>query len=249
MRASRFFRTSPPGRIITLYLGLLAVAVGTVTFFLAIPHSRPVPRPRERRASSQPSAEEKYQSLRRQTAILIRDKNLVEAEANLAVMETLQPKDPDLSSHAGAIATQRKNYNKAKALYEAVLAERPADYVAAYNLAEIAFVTKNFPEAERRFQDLAKIRPHDETLLFRIFLCEFLQNHGEAAQEIGLKLSRTGRTPSWYYAHAALARQENKDYEADEFLAQARVLYPSEVAFYDATFKSLGLLEASQAAP
>lgn len=245
MRAARFFRTTSPGRLIAIYLGLLALAVLTVIFILNASDSQRDSQPRERSSPTQPTAAEKYESLRRQTAILIRDKKLVEAEANLAVMETLQPKNPDIHSHAGAIATQRKNYDEAKHLYEAVLAEKPGDYVAAYNLAEIAFVTKNFPEAERRFQDLTRSRPYDDNLLFRIFLCEFLQDDVKAAKAISLRLSRTGSAPAWYYANAALARQAKKDQEADEILAQARVLYPSESPFYDATFKSLGLLEPS----
>lgn len=177
--------------------------------------------------------------------MLIRDKKLVEAEANLAVMETLQPKGLDILSHAGAIATQRKDYDKARGLYEAVLREKPGDYVAAYNLAEIEFVTKNFSLAEQRFQDLARTQPHDETLLFRIFLCKLLQDQMEAANQISLKFSRTGKTPAWYYANSALARQAKKDREADDFLAQARILYPSEAKFYEATLISLGLLEPS----
>lgn|GEM_PF-1764643 len=49
------------------------------------------------------------------------------------------------------------------------------------------------------------------------------------------------------YANAALSRQAKKDEDPDEFLTQVQVLYPSEAEFYDATFKSLRLLECASA--
>lgn len=236
-------------QITALYLVLLGFAVLTVIYFLSGSPSSPGIAPNHQGSSSQPSSKEKFHSLLQQTTQLIHDHKLVEAEAKLADMQALQPNNLVILSHTAAIATQRKDYAKARELYQALLKESPNNYVANYNLAEIEFVTHHFPEAERRFQELVRTRPLDDNLLFQLFLCAHLQNHFREAEEIARQFSPTGLSPVWHYANALLYRQEKKTRQADELLVLAKVLYPDKAQFYDATCASLGLLEPASPSP
>ena len=243
MRVSRFHRATPLRRITAIYLALLASLVlivgfavfGTKTETKLLPPLT-VPEP--------PSTESKIRSLVQDTITQIMERRLDEAEKSLAALKALQPSHPAILSHAGAIELQRKNYEKAREYYQAVLEENPRSYVANFNLAEIDFVTRDYPEAERRLKILIQAKPTNDFLRFRLFLCALLQDDESRARHVLESIPQGGKSPTWHYATAALLIRENKDLQADELMAQARILYPKESAFYDKTLKKLEIIKS-----
>lgn len=240
MRVNRMHRTLPTRKLMAVYLGPLAA----LSIIIAIWAIVAQPKIKTTSVPSDPgTSEREFSRMLKETATLITQKRIAEAEKNLEKLRAINPDHPSLLTHSGAVELLKKNYPAAEKYYLKALEAKPDSYVARYNLAEIAFVTKNYADAEKRFAEMQKNDPNNETLAFRLFLCTLMQNHMEDARMYYSQLSRAGRTPAWYYATAALSFREKKDGDAYRTLDQARLLYADEAPFYDSTFKQLGFLK------
>ncbi len=237
-RFTGFHRRTPLKHLIALYLGPIAVLSMVLCATLLLTH-KPVP--------TQPlpalSPQKNFEKLLGQTGRLIADNHPDAAEKNLPALTAFAPDHPAVLTHSGAIHLLRKNYPAARAAYERALTLNPRSYIARYNLAEIDFVTKDYPAAQRRFAEMLQNKPDDETLLFRLALCTLMQNDTDAADRYIRRLSPTGRSPARQYALAARLFYEKNDAEARKVLAQARTLFNENTAFYDATFRQMGLIK------
>jgi tetratricopeptide (TPR) repeat protein len=243
MRVSRYHRTTPLWLITAIYLGILAASVLVVGFttFGNRDETKPLP---PSTVPQLPSKDSKIRSLVQDTVTQIMEYRLDEAEKSLASLKALEPNHPAILSHAGAIELRRKNYDKAREYYQAVFDENPSNYLANYNLAEIDFLTHDYPGAERRLKILIRARPTNEFLRFLLFLCALLQDDETRARHVLESISRGGKSPAWHYATAALLIRENQFRQANELMAQARILYPKNSVLYDKTLKTLGIIKS-----
>ncbi|MEI6338972.1 MAG: tetratricopeptide repeat protein [Verrucomicrobiota bacterium] len=239
LRLNKFHRRTSPRKLLALYLVPAAVLSIGVTTFLLINNSKA-------RTQTLPkpvlTEKEQFTKLLGRTARLLADNLPDEAQKNIEALTALAPENPTVLTHTGALLLLRKNYPAARLAYQRVLAIKPDSYIARYNLAEIEFILKNYPEAERRFLEVQRARPRDETILFRLYLCALMQNNPDADRHFQ-KLSPAGRTPAWQYATAARLIRENKNAEARKILDQAHILYSGKTAYYDTTFRQIGLIK------
>jgi len=230
-RIVRFHKHTPVPRLRRLYLG------GFATFFLLAfiliwignSRNRLVPDPQTALAM-----------LMQDTANLIGQKRLGKAEKNLAELKKLAPQHPTVLIFSGAIKSLRKDYAGARVDYTLALRASPNSFNAAFNLAEVDFVTGNYPVAAAQLENMLKSRPDDEILLFRLFVCELLQNRDDLASYYLGRLPQSGETPAWYYANAVRLFRINKKSEARALLNTAKSLYPDKTAFFDASNELLG---------
>ena len=230
-RVLRFHRHTPVPRLRRLYLG------GFAAFFLLAFILIWIGNSRTRRIQDPQAA---LATLMQDTANFIGQKQLGRAEKNLAELKKLAPQHPTVLIFSGAIKSLRKDYDGARADYTLALRVSPNSFNAAFNLAEVDFVTGNYPVAAAQFDHMLESRPEDEVLLFRLFLCELLQNHEDLANSYLARLPQSGGTPAWYYAHAAALFRINKKSEARALLKTAKILYPDKTAFFDASNELLG---------
>ncbi|MEI8310604.1 MAG: hypothetical protein WCH98_07605, partial [Verrucomicrobiota bacterium] len=226
-----FHRRTPVPRLRRLYLG------GFATFFLLAFVTLWIVSSRNRIAQDPQTA---LAILMQDTANHIAEKRLNRAEKNLAELKRLAPRHPTVLIFSGAIKSLRKDYDGARADYLLALKASPNSFNAAFNLAEVDFVTKSYPAAATKFHGMLTSRPDDEVLLFRLFLCELLQNHEGQAKFYLDRISISGQTPAWYYANAARLFRINKKSEARALLNTAKILYPEKTAFFDASNELLG---------
>jgi len=234
-----FHRRTAPSKLITLYLVPVAVLSLGLTTFLLI---------RQTEVRTQPlpqtvlSDKEQITKLLGQTARHLADNRPDEAQKNIETLNALAPGNVTVLTHTGAMHLLRKDYPAARLAYNQALALKPGNYIASYNLAEIEFVTKNYPEAERRFRQIHAVNPRDENVLFRLYLSALMQNDPDA-ERYSRKLTSARLTPAWQYATAARLIRENKNAEARKVLDQARTLFSGQTAFYDTTFRQVGLIK------
>lgn len=230
-RILRFHRHTPLPRLRRLYLGGFATffLLAFVAVWIVNSQNHLVQDPRTALAI-----------LMQDTANLIGKKQLGRAEKNLAKLKKLAPQNPTVLVFSGAIKSLRKDYDGARADYTLALRVSPNSFNAAFNLAEVDFVTGNYPVAASQFDRMLESRPEDQVLLFRLFLCELLQNHEDLANSYLSRLSQSGETPAWFYANAARLFRINKKSEARKLLNTAKILYPDKTAFFDASNELLG---------
>jgi len=230
-RILRFHRHTPLPRLRRLYLG------GFATFFLLAFILVWIVNSRNRLVQDPQTA---LAVLMQDTANLIGQNQLGRAEKYLAKLKKLAPQHPRVLVFSGAIKSLRKDYDGARADYTLALSVSPNSFNAAFNLAEVDFVTGNYPVAAAQFDQMLESRPEDQVLLFRLFLCELLQNHEDLANSYLARLSHWGESPAWYYANAARLFRIEKKSEARKLLNIGKILYPDKTAFFDASIELLG---------
>lgn len=240
LRLRQFHRQTPPGKVLALYLGPAAVVslvmVGLFVFSPTKPHLQPAP------VSKAPD-QQNLRELQNETARLLTDNRLDEAQKNLDALDKLAPDTFIVLSHHGAMHMLRKNYPAARTAFAKASEVKPDSYLIRYNLAEVEFLTKNYPEAERLFGQMHELNRGDEIILFRLALCAVLQNSGERFDRYLKEFPPEGRSPARQYAAAARLLQDKKTGEANRLIQQARIIFGDQTKFYDNTFREMGLVK------
>jgi len=240
LRLRQFHRQTPPGRLLALYLapaaGVSLVVVGLFVFSSTKPRLQPAP-------LAKAQGPQDLRELQNETARLLADNRLDEAQKNLDALDKLAPGTFIVLSHHGAMHMLRKNYPAARAAYSRALEIKPDNYVTRYNIAESEFLTKNYPEAERLFGQMREMNRGDEIILFRLALCAALQDSGERFDRYLKEFPPEGRSPARQYAVAARLLQEKKTGEANRLIQQARIIFGDQTKFYDTTFREMGLVK------
>ena len=239
-RLRQFHRQTPPGRLLALGLAPAAVVslvvVGLFVFSPTKPRLQPAP-------VSKAPGPQNLRELQNETARLLTDNRLDEAQKNLEALDKLAPDTVIVLSHHGAMHMLRKDYPAARTAFAKALEVKPDSYVTRYNLAEVEFLTKNYPEAERLFRQMHEVNRGDEIILFRLALCAIFQNSGERFDRYLKEFPPEGRSPARQYAAAARLLQDRKTGEATRLIQQARIIFGDQTIFYDTTFREMGLVK------
>ena len=240
LRLRQFHRQTPPGRLLALYLAPAAVVslvvVGLFVFSSTKPRLQPAP-------VAKAQGQQDLRELQNETARLMADNRLDEAQKNLDALDKLAPDTFIVLSHHGAMHMLRKSYPAARTAFAKALEVKPDSYVTRYNLAEVEFLAKNYPEAERIFGQTHELNRGDEIILFRLALCAVLQNSGERFDRYLKEFPPEGRSPARQYAVAARLLQDKKTGEANRLIQQARIIFGDQTKFYDTTFREMGLVK------
>jgi len=182
-------------------------------------------------------------TLQNETATLLADNRLDEAQRNLDALDKLAPGTFIVLSHHGAMSMMRKDYPAARDTFTRALEVKPDSYVTRYNLAEVEFLLKNYAGAERLFQQMHEMNPKDEIILFRLALCALMQSSLERFDRYLAEFPPGGRSPARQYAIAARLLQDQKAGEANKLIQQARIIFGDQTKFYDTTFREMGLVK------
>ncbi|MCX7869206.1 MAG: tetratricopeptide repeat protein [Terrimicrobiaceae bacterium] len=140
----------------------------------------------------------------------------------------------------GAAYTKLKDYEAAKASFEAALKKAPGMFSATYNLGEILFLQRKYAEALAWFQGMLANDPRNELLQFKVFLSQLLSEDTEGARKTLSRMKFPGDTPAWYYASAAWELRRGNRGKASDYLDGARYIFPGKTEIYEETFTDLG---------
>jgi len=189
-------------------------------------------------------AQEKSPDAQVQTLV---EKALVEFNADkydaaLPLLEEankLRPATPFILNLLGAAYTKKKDFTKAKEMFDQALAVDYTFFPAQFNLGEIFFLQKQYASALDHFSRMLKNYPDNELLQFKVALTLLLTDHKADAEKLASKMKFPGQEPAWYYTQAALAMIAKDKGTARKNIAAAEVMYAGKTSLYNETFEDL----------
>ena len=161
----------------------------------------------------------------------------------LEAADKAAPDNPAILNFLGAVWTKQDDYPKAQSYFEKALAITPSFFPARFNLGEILFLQKKYAESYSHFKDMYALSPDNELLVFKLVLCELFLDQTDAAQERMNGMIFPGKTPAWYYTHAAWELKVGSKGKGRDYVKTAQTLYDKNTSLYDETLKDAGLLK------
>jgi len=162
-----------------------------------------------------------------------------EALKKLDEANQLKPNTPFILNLIGAAYTKKKDFTKAKEVFDQALAVEYSFFPAQFNLGEIFFLQKQYASALDHFSRMLRNYPDNELLQFKVALCLLLTDHLDDAKKLADRMKFPGQEPAWYYTRAAIAMKEGNKGKAKKDIAAANTLYSGKTSLYTETFEDL----------
>ena len=218
-----------------------------------------------KRFSNLPQEErQKYFKLKSDANRYFNNKRIFESMMKIYEMRTIFDKDPQASNLLGSIHIEFRNFSKAREIFENALETSNNNSFILFNLAEIDFCTRNWKSSLKRFEQTkegTKKEPNLELnylIDLKIMLCHLALSkessvdsekvsHLAKAKKFTESLSYLNDSPSYYYAHAALAFYEDDTDKANGFLRNARTVFGNNInalASWNDTFIEYGYISS-----
>lgn len=165
------------------------------------------------------------------------------AQELLEAADKAAPNNPAILNFLGAVWTKKNDYPKAQSYFEKALAITPSFFPARFNMGEILFLQKKYAESYGHFKDMYDLAPDNELLEFKLVLCELFLDQKVVAKSRMDNMIFPGKTPAWYYAHAAWELKAGSKGKGRDYVKTAQTLYEKNTSLYDETLKDAGLLK------
>jgi tetratricopeptide (TPR) repeat protein len=145
----------------------------------------------------------------------------------------------------GGIYAGQQQWDKANDDYEAVLVRDPNNVILKFDLADLKFMQKKYDDARSGFVEIQNDKDLGDFVTYKIFLCDLLGAHEDAAAKELEAFNQVGGNPSYYFANVAWDLVHNKTEDAASWLKSAKYIYadsPQKITRYTSSLSSLGYL-------
>ena len=165
--------------------------------------------------------------------------------------EKIFPDSAELLNLRGSCYVEMRAFDKASAAFREALDISPKNSSIKFNIAEVLFVTKQWREAHELFQEIFKEIPENNMALsrlveFKVLLCKKKLGQNEEVVILAEKYDYQDDSPYFYYAKAALAYEDQRLLEAEEWLARANRIFrdPNIIAPWQDTLVEYGYIKS-----
>lgn len=153
------------------------------------------------------------------------------------------PHDAISFGDRGAIYAEQKQWVLAENDFRSALNIDNKMAKAAFDLAEMEFQQKHYDTARPGFAALEKDPNLGDLATYKVFLCDLLGNHEDAAQKELDDLNHGITDASYYYANIAWLIYTHHPLEARQWLDSATYIYDKpKAALYETSLRDLGYL-------
>lgn len=157
----------------------------------------------------------------------------------------------------GEILLDEGKEDEAEAAWRTALAADPQLQEARFNLARVPFKKGDYKTARQELEALLgatsggkQQQQREQLIRYQIFLTLLLEGRDSAAQKTMEEFKMMDDTPALYYAQAAWAFQHGNARQGNNWVANAKNLYSSELnRSFTASFSDLGWLKNAEAQP
>jgi Tfp pilus assembly protein PilF len=165
----------------------------------------------------------------------------------------ITPKDKSLDAYIlrGAIYAQKQQWSQAESDYKTALQLNANDDGIRYDLADLKFMQKQFDDARSAFVPLQNYHDSDirDLIKYKIFLCDLLGGHDDAASKELDAFNQVGMNASYYFGNAAWDLVHKKPEDARSWLESSTHIYSlRKHELYLSMLKDLGYLPLPPAA-
>jgi Tfp pilus assembly protein PilF len=178
-------------------------------------------------------------------------KRIFECLDAITKAEKVFPDSAELLNLRGSCYVEMRSFDKASAAFEQAIKISPKNSSIRFNIAEVLFVTKQWKESHDLFQEILKEIPEANMALsrlveFKILLCKKKLGQAEEVLILAEKYDYQDDSPYYYYAQAALAYEDEKLLEAEEWLARANRIFrdPNIIAPWQDTLVEYGYIKS-----
>lgn len=186
-----------------------------------------------------------------EAARFFQQKRILECLDTLDEAEKIFPNSAELLNLRGSCYVEIRAFNKASAAFEKAIAINPKNSSIRFNIAEVLFVTKQWKKSHDIFLEIAKDIPKSNMSLsrlieFKVLLCKKKMGEDDEVVILAEKYDYQDDSPYYYYAQAALAYEDDKLLEAEEWLARARRIFrnPNTIAPWQDTLVEYGYIKS-----
>ena len=204
--------------------------------------------PQQRLTASQGVAE---------VAGFMRGVRLQESLAKLNEVEQITGEFHIVSNMRGAVFTKMRDFPAARTQFEKAIqltkGQPRENFHPTFNLAEINFVEKKWAAARTSFTELLTRNSVPDVgtrriMEFKVLVCFLQEKNTAAAQTQAEKFDQYDNdSPAFYFAQASFAFAKDNKEEAEEWIASASKIYPSDLNnVYQDSLIEVGWLQSLQ---
>ena len=182
-----------------------------------------------------------------EAAQFFQQKRIFECLNALDEAEKIFPNSAELLNLRGSCYVEIRAFEKASAAFEKAIAINPKNSSIRFNIAEVLFVTKQWKKSHDIFLEISKDIPKSNMSLsrlveFKVLLCKKKMGEDDEVVILAEKYDYQDDSPYYYYAQAALAYEDDKLLEAEEWLARANRIFrnPNIIAPWQDTLVEYG---------
>ncbi len=182
---------------------------------------------------------------------VFQQKRIFEALAELEKAEKIFKDSPEIYNLRGSCYVEMRAFDKAMDCFKEALALTSDNPSVKFNIGEVYFVTKKWAEALGIFEQVIKELPEENKALgrlveFKILLCKNQLGEKEEVLKLAAKYDDMDDSPYYYYAQAAIAYDEDKLVEAEQWLGRARRVFrnPATIAPWQDTMVEYGYIKS-----
>jgi tetratricopeptide (TPR) repeat protein len=167
-----------------------------------------------------------------------------QALAKLQEASRLAPQDWRVENMRGGIHTSRQEWGPALEAFNRAIILAPKEITPRYNLGELYFQQGSYAKARERFESILPEDPANEFLQYKIFLAYLLDNRRADAEVKLAAFNFAGKTPAYYFAHAAWEFKNGDAEKGWSWLDSAQKIYPeNQIQFFSESLVRAGLAE------
>jgi tetratricopeptide (TPR) repeat protein len=161
---------------------------------------------------------------------LFQQKRIFESMDELGKASLIFPDSPELFNLRGSCFVEMRSFDKALAEFQKAAQLSKNNASVEFNIAEVYFVMKEWQKALDHFESVLKKIPESNLSLsrlieFKMLLCMKNVGRHDDALILSEKYDYLDDSPFYYYAKAALAYDQKKLQEAEEWLARASRIF------------------------
>jgi tetratricopeptide (TPR) repeat protein len=182
---------------------------------------------------------------------LFQQKRIFETLNILTKAEAIFAESPEVLNIRGACYVEMRAFDKAMAAFEQALKLAPDNPSVKFNIGEVLFVTKEWQKAHDMLGEVLKGVPESQAALmrlveFKMLLCKKKLGLKDEAVALANKYDMDDDSPFYCFAQAALAYDEKRLTEAEEWLARAGRIFqnPEVLAPWQDTLVEFGYIKS-----
>ena len=186
-----------------------------------------------------------------EAARFFQQKRIFECLDALDKAEKIFSNSAELLNLRGSCYVEMRAFDKASTAFEKAIAINPKNSSIRFNIAEVLFVTKEWKKAHDIFLEIANDIPKSNMSLsrlveFKILLCKMKMGEDDEVVILAEKYDYQDDSPYYYYVQAALAYEDEKLLEAEEWLARANRIFrnPNTIAPWQDTLVEYGYIKS-----
>jgi tetratricopeptide (TPR) repeat protein len=182
---------------------------------------------------------------------MFQQKRIFEALERLEKAGTIFEASPEVYNLRGSCYVEMRAFEKALREFGEASALSRDNPSIEFNIAEVLFVTKQWQKSLEAFEKVLLKIPEQNTALarlveFKILLCLKKVGRADDAVILAEKYDFMDDSPFHYYAQAALAYDDNRLVEAEQWLARAARVFqnPDIIAPWQDTLIEFGYIKS-----